>query len=243
MKYKTSKNTKCKSQTIHDLPKDERPRERLYKFGADKLSDSELLAIILRTGLRGESVLVLAQRLISHFGSLLDLLNASVDELMEVKGIGTAKAIEIASCFEIARRINKVNTELEEKQLQKENITDAESASSLMRNYLTDFTQENFLIASFDTRNRLIGVDHISKGTLTASLVHPREVFKSAIRRKAACIIVAHNHPSGDADPSDEDIKITKRLTEAGKIMGIELLDHLIITRNRYYSFKEKNLI
>ena len=237
IKYKSSE----KSHTIHDLPHSERPRERLYNSGADKLSDSELIAIILRTGLKGESVMVLAQKLISRFGSLSNLLNASVDDLKKVKGIGTAKAIELSACFEIARRVNTRSREEIETHLKKNSITEPQAASDLMRRHFIEFTREHFLLASFDTRNRLLGVDDISKGSLTASIVHPREVFEKAIRRHAASIIAAHNHPSGDITPSDEDIRITKRLHEAGKIMGIELLDHLIITENDYYSFKEND--
>lgn len=237
IKYDSSE----KSHTIHDLPHSERPRERLYNSGADKLSDSELIAIILRTGMKGESVMLLSQKLISQFGSLGNLLNASVDDLKKVKGIGTAKAIELSACFEIARRINSRSKDEIETHLKKEGITDPEIASELLRNHFTDFTREQFIIASFDTRSRLLGVDIVSTGTLTASLVHPREVYKSAIRRHAVSIIAAHNHPSGDTEPSDEDIRITQRLHEAGKIMGIEFLDHLIITKNSYYSFKEND--
>lgn len=231
------------SHTIHDLPKSERPRERLFNQGADKLSETELLAIILRTGSKGENVLVTAQKLISKFGSLHELTKASVEDLKQIKGIGTAKAIELAAIFEIARRVNaKSITELKKK-LESKSITEPEEAADLMRSYITDFNKEHFIIASFDTRNRLLGVDNISTGILTSAIVHPREVFLSAIKRHAANIIAAHNHPSGDPNPSDEDIRITKRLQDAGGIMGIEINDHIILTKNSYFSFKEKGMM
>jgi DNA repair protein RadC len=239
LKEKTKYNSSEKSHTVRDLPYSERPRERLYNLGADKLSDSELLAIILRTGMKGESVLLLAQKLISHYGSLNDLFNASVDDLKKRKEIGPAKAIELSACFELGRRINSKNLNDIEAHLKKEIISDPEIAADVFRRHFTDLTREQFLLASFDTRSRLLGVDNVSTGTLTASLVHPREVYKAAIKRHAAAIIAAHNHPSNDTEPSEEDFKTTTRLVEAGKIMGIQLLDHLIITANNFYSFKE----
>ena len=239
MNKRTKYDTSEKSHTVHDLPYSERPRERLYNLGADKLSDSELLAIILRTGMKGESVLLLAQKLISHYGSLNDLFNASVDDLKKQKGIGPAKAIELSACFELGKRIKSKSLSDIEAHLKKEIITDPELAADVFRRHFTDLTKEQFLLASFDTRSRLLGVDNVSTGILTASLVHPREVFKAAIKRHAVSIIAAHNHPSNDTEPSEEDFKTTARLFEAGKIMGIKLIDHLIITSNSFYSFKE----
>lgn len=238
----SEKNTQ-KSLTVSDLPPKERPRERLYENGAENLTDSELLAIILRTGFKGESVIHLAQRLISKFGSLSELMNASIDDLKTVKGIGTAKASELAAVFQIARRIRIKEYEISEKHISKKIINNPELAAEVIRSHISDFMREHFIIASFDTRGRLLGTDKVSVGILNSSLVHPREVFRLAINRHAASIIAGHNHPSGDLKPSDEDIKITKRLVEAGKLIGIELKDHLIITKTSYYSFSEDGYI
>lgn len=235
-KYKSSSS----SPTIHDLPAKERPRERLYHKGAENLSDSELLAIILRTGSKGESVIVLAQKLISKFGSLNNLMSASVDDLKKVRGIGTAKAVELAAVFQIAKRVRLKDSEMMSEHLKKSIVDMPDVAAEVLREHIPDFMKEHFLIACFDTRGRLICVDVVSTGTLTESLVHPREVFNAAIRRHANSIIAAHNHPSGALDPSDEDIKITNRLREAGKMMGIELRDHIIISMTGYYSFKDE---
>ncbi|MCX7877391.1 MAG: DNA repair protein RadC [Ignavibacteria bacterium] len=238
-----SKKSPLRTLTVSDLPPKERPRERLYEKGAENLTDSELLAIILRTGYRGESVIHLAQRLLSKFGSLDKLMNASIDDLKNIKGIGTAKASELISVFQIARRIKIKDNELSEKHISKKIIDNPSLAADMIRSYIPDFMREHFLIASFDTRGRLLGTDIVSVGILTSSLVHPREVFRFAIKRHAASVIAAHNHPSGDLKPSGEDIKITKRLHEAGKLLGIDLKDHLIISKTSYYSFSEEGYI
>jgi DNA repair protein RadC len=230
------------SFTVHDLPKSERPRERLKNIGVDKISSPELLAVILGRGIKGESVLVTVQKLIHHFGNLQNILEASLDDLMKVRGIGFAKACQLIASFELSKRLLKENLELEKERVKKNAITSPGEIVEYIKTEIEDFTKENFFVVSFDVRNRILGIDKISKGTLSASLVHPRETFESAIRRHAAQIIVAHNHPSGDSDPSEDDIRITKRLYEAGKIMGIELLDHIIITKDKYCSLKDKNV-
>lgn len=241
-KYKPA----LKTHTVHDVPLSERPRERLKKFGPEVLTLQELLALILGSGTHGQSVLVVANQILDRFGSLKALSNASLDDLSQIRGFGNAKSCQIKACFEIARRL-KYHEENEQKENQNQckeiSITSPEEIVSLIKDEIKDYKKEHFILISFNTRNIVIGVDKISIGTLTASLVHPREVFKDAIRRHAASIIVAHNHPSEDPEPSEEDIKITKRLSEAGRIMGIELLDHLIITGNSFYSFKEKGMI
>jgi DNA repair protein RadC len=230
------------SFTVRDLPKSERPRERLKNIGVDKISSPELLAVILGRGIKGESVLVTVQKLIHHFGNLQSILEASLDDLMKVRGIGFAKACQLIASFELSKRLLKENLELEKQRVKKNAITSPGEIVEYIKTEIEDFTKENFFVVSFDVRNRILGIDKISKGTLSASLVHPRETFESAIRRHAAQIIVAHNHPSGDSDPSEDDIRITKRLFEAGKIMGIELLDHIVITKDRYCSLKDKNV-
>jgi DNA repair protein RadC len=240
-KYKTKQQKT--SVTIHDLPISERPRERFYLHGADKLSDAELIAIILRTGHKGESVISLAQRLLSKFTSLERLMNASIDDLKSIKGIGNAKAVELSAVFHLAHRMKLKHSEYLDKHLKKSIADNPSLAAELIRNTINDFSKEHFVIANFDTRGRLVATDLISVGTLNSSLVHPREVFSAAIKRHANYIIAAHNHPSGDLKPSEEDIKITKRLSESGRILGIELKDHLIISENSYFSFSEKGLI
>ena len=232
-----------KSLTVHDLPLSERPREKLKELGADKLSNTELLAIILHSGRKGESVLLTAQKLLAKFGSMENLSEASYYDLISVPGLGPAKASQLQACFEIIKRLkNSIKSESDTK-LQINPVTNPSHAVDMIRNKINNYSKEHFFILSFDTRSRLLGIDNVSMGTLTASLVHPRETFEAAIRRHAAQIIAAHNHPSGDSEPSDEDIKITKRLVEAGKIMGIELIDHIIVTKAGYFSFKEKEML
>jgi DNA repair protein RadC len=228
--------------SVRDLPKSERPREKLRDKGVANISNSELLAIILGKGVKGESVLVTVQKLILHFGGLQNILEASLDDLMKIRGIGFAKACQLIACFELSKRLLKENIDLEKERVKKNAITKPEEIVKYIKTEIEDYSKEHFFVVSFDVRNRIIGIDKTSKGTLSASLVHPRETFESAIRRHAAQIIVAHNHPSGDAEPSEDDIRITKRLYEAGKIMGIELLDHIVITKDGYCSLKDKNV-
>jgi len=225
-----------KSFTIHDLPKEERPRERLVKFGEQALSAQELLELILGRGIAGESVTVTAQKLLTQFGSLQRLSEASLEELSTIRGIGLAKATQIKAAFEIGRRLATQTIPYKSKEL-----TDPEKVFRLAKSKLKDYHKEHFYIISLNARNW--SISEISKGTLNANLVHPREVFGEAIKSNAASVIIAHNHPSGDPKPSEDDLEITKRLVEAGKIMGIDVLDHIIITKNKVFSFKEKKLI
>lgn len=234
------------SFTLHDMPRAERPRERLLKYGADKLSSAELLALILNTGTKGESVLMISQKLIMQFGSLKGIMEASVEDLKQLKGMGEVKAAKLSASFAIAKkvleeiRLNELNSATVKK---KKSITSPQELYNIIKDKISNFSKEHFFVASLDARNNFIGIDEISVGTLTASIVHPRETFESAIKRHAAHIIIAHNHPSGETDPSEDDLKITKRLIDSGKIMGIEVLDHLIITQNDFLSFKEKMLM
>jgi len=242
----TNKDYKFKSDkslTMHDLPLSERPREKLQQLGPDKLSNPELLAIIIRSGTKGDSAISIAQKLLAHFGSMEKLSEACFADLTEVKGLGPAKAAQLFACFEITKRVKSDAIKENENKLKTSPVTNPIYAVDYIRNKISDFSKENYLILSFDTRNRLLGVDNVSVGTATASLVHMRETFKAAVKRHAVQIIAAHNHPSGDCEPSDEDLKITKRLTEAGKIMGIEVIDHIIVTKTDYYSFKEKGMM
>lgn len=236
MEEKKDKAKKSRSFTLHDLPKSERPRERLAHFGEQALSAQELLQLILGRGVAGESVAVTAQKLLSHFGSLQKLSEASLEELCAVKGIGLAKASQIKAVFEISRRLSTQVPPYKNKEL-----TDPEKVYRLMRSKLKDYHKEHFYIIALDSRNHSIA--EISVGSLNASIVHPREVFAEAIKSKAASVIFVHNHPSGDPEPSEDDLEITKRLVEAGKILGIEVLDHVIVGKDRFFSFKNKGII
>jgi DNA repair protein RadC len=225
-----------KSFTIHDLPKDERPRERLVKFGEQALSAQELLQLILGRGVAGESVAITAQKLLSQFGSLQKLAEASIEELSSIKGIGLAKAAQIKSAFEIGRRVSLQTPSYKSKEL-----TDPEKVYRLIKSKLKDYHKEHFYIIALNSRNYSIA--EVSVGSLNASIVHPREVFAEAIKSKAASVIFAHNHPSGDPEPSEDDLLLTKKLVESGKILGIEVIDHIIVAKDRFFSFKDKGLI
>ncbi|MEO8447968.1 MAG: DNA repair protein RadC [bacterium] len=236
-----------KSFTVRDLPKSERPRERLIRYGGETLSSSELLAVIINTGSKGESVMMISQKLIMRFGSLKGIMDASLEDLKQIKGLGEVKASKLIASFAVAKKVlEEIENEHEKNAAQRSKhraITTPDHLFVIIKNRITNFSKEHFFVVSLDTRNNYIGIDGISVGTLTASLVHPRETFEAAIRRHAARIIIAHNHPSGESDPSEDDLKITKRLAEAGKVMGIEVIDHIIVTTKGFYSFKENGLI
>jgi DNA repair protein RadC len=225
-----------KSFTIHDLPVEERPRERLVKFGEQSLSAQELLQILLGRGIAGESVVITAQKLLSQFGSLQKLAEASIEELSSVKGIGLAKSTQIKAAFEIGRRLFTQSLPYKSKEL-----TDPKKVYQLIKSKLKDYHKEHFYIIALNSRN--YSVAEFSVGSLDASIVHPREVFAEAIKNKASSVIFVHNHPSGDSEPSESDLDTTKQLTEAGKILDIEVVDHIIVTKNNYFSFKEGMLI
>jgi DNA repair protein RadC len=226
-----------KSFTIHDLPISERPRERLQKFGVEALSAQEILALILGRGIAGESVMVTAQRLLSQFGSLKGIASASVEELSQVKGIGIAKASQIKAAFELANRLEGYSDAGS-----KPVVKTPDDVVGLVRGRLKGKKKEYFLALLLDTRNQLIKVAEISVGSLDGSLVHPREVFKEAISATAASVVFAHNHPSGDPTASEDDIRLTKRLAEAGEIVGIDVLDHIIIGDKNFLSLKREGL-
>ncbi len=225
------------SFTIHDLPASERPRERLQKFGAEKMSVQELLALILGRGIAGESVTVTAQRLLSQFGSIKGIGNASLEELTLVKGIGLAKASQIKAAFELARRVDNPQ-DFDSKPI----VRTPDEVFNLIKGDLKDKKKEHFLVLLLDTRSRLIKSAEISTGSLDSTIVHPREVFKEALSASAASVIFAHNHPSGDPHPSKDDIELTKRLAKAGEVMGIEVIDHVIIGDKNFLSLKREGL-
>ena len=222
---------------IRDMPADERPRERLVKYGPEALSTPELLAIILRVGSSRGSAISLGQQLLSHFGSLKAIVKATVVELSAVPGVGTAKAAQIKAAFELGKRLATTTTD------ERPVVNRPEVAASLMMERMRYHDKEHFETLLLDTRNRCIAMRSVSIGSLNSNVAHPREVFHEAISHSAAAIIVAHNHPSGDPTPSKEDEGLTRRLVKSGEILGIQVLDHLIIGDGRWISMKEKGLM
>ena len=225
------------SFTVRDLPRQERPRERLQKFGPEALSAQELLALVIGRGIPNKSVMNIAQELLAKFGNIKAISQATIEELSQIKGIGLAKAAQIKACFELGKRENL------EPELKNFDVKNPEGVVKAIRASIKDKAKEHFKLILLNPRNKIICISTISVGTLNASLVHPREVFKDAIKHSAASVVLAHNHPSGDPEPSEDDLTITKRLTEAGKILGVEVMDHIIIAKNGFFSFKEKGLI
>ena len=220
---------------IKDLPKIERPREKLIAKGVENLKDSELLAILLRTGKAGKNVIEIALQILTKH-SKKRLLQMTYQDLVKIGGIDSAKATTLLAAFELAKRALEVNDT---------NLPTIESTKDAIAQLtdLQNLKKEHFITLYINARHKLIHKELISVGTLTANLVHPREVFEPAIIRVAIEIIVAHNHPSGDPAPSSADLEITKRLVEAGKILGIKVLNHIIITKDNYFSFQDKGLV
>lgn len=210
---------------IKDLPNEERPRERLVRQGAEALRNSELIAILLRTGLKGQSAVQVAESMLTRFGSLDALSRADLQEIQSVKGVGRDKAVAIKSAFTLAQRLAR--------ELARESplLDRPELVADLLREENRGYGVEQFQVVLVNTRRRLIRMEKISQGTLDTLLVHPREVFKPAILSQAAAIILVHNHPSGDPTPSEADIRVTRDLIRAGQLLKIEVLDHIILGR------------
>lgn len=223
--------------TIKELPEDDRPRERLLRKGGAALSDAELLAIILRVGRGGESALALAQRLLHRFGGIEGLAKRPPQELCAVAGIGPAKAAQVGAAVALARRMATQSFAPGDK------FRSSQQVYEHMRFRLRDERQEVFLCLLLDTRNRLIGEREVSRGGLDASPVHPRDVFGHAVRETASAVIFCHNHPSGDPAPSKDDLSLTQRLVDAGKLLGVRVLDHVIIGRDRFVSLADDGLM
>lgn len=229
------------SPRIQELPEDERPREKLEKHGADALSDSELIAILLRVGMKGISAIDLGRDLIRRFGSLGDLARASVAELKKVKGLGLAKAVQLAAAFGLAGRLAR-------EALVRTPMNRPELIYELLGAELRQLEKESLRVVLLDTRLHLICVEEISLGSLAECIAHPREIFRAAILRNAHGFILVHNHPSGDPTPSDADRRLTIRLAESARLLQINFCDHVILGipspgRSPYFSFRESGII
>ena len=224
---------------VRDLPEEERPREKLIRRGAASLSDTELLAILLRTGTSSVSVLHLAEEVLAKYQDkgIVSIMNISPQEIATVHGVGLAKAATIVAAVELGRRLSTKAAQKLEKIEGPEDV--ARYSSPILR-----FEQkEHFLVMLLDVRNRVLAMPTVSVGSLTASVAHPREIFREAIRYSAANMILIHNHPSGDPTPSREDVQLTKQMMKAGEIMGIPVLDHVIIAGDGFLSLKEANCL
>lgn len=226
-----------RSFTVRDLPKQERPRERLFKLGPEVLSAQEILAIILGRGTRGKSVLDITQRLLNRFQGLKGIGQASIEELTEIDGIGRAKACQLKAVFELARRLESYPD------IEKPTVATSEDVVKFVKSQFKGKKKEHFVAVLLNSRNHVLRTAKISIGSLNATVVHPREVFGEALAAHAASVIFVHNHPSGDPDASDDDIKLTRRLVEAGKIMGVGVLDHIIVSDQGFTSMKSQGLL
>ncbi|GAY75130.1 RadC family protein [Sporolactobacillus inulinus] len=226
-----------KNIMMKDVPNGDRPRERLIREGASVLSNQELLAILLQSGTRNQSVMQLAGRLVSQFNGLEQLREASIEEMKQVKGVGAAKAVLLLAVFEIGRRMNQKAHD------SRYAIRSPEDGADYVMEEMRTLKQEHFVALFLNTKNQVLHKCTIFVGSLNASIVHPREVFKEAVRQSAASIICFHNHPSGDPTPSKEDIDVTRRLASCGKMLGVDVLDHIVIGDRRFVSLKQKGLM
>ncbi|MBP2625969.1 MAG: repair protein RadC [Firmicutes bacterium] len=224
---------------IKELPQEERPREKMLAKGAQALSNSELLAILLRTGTKHDSVLRVAERLLKKYEEMgvAALASLAPQELSKIKGIGPVKAVTIVAAIELGKRLNSLSS------ADKPVIRAPQDAANLLMARLRYEPREHFIIILLSTKNHVLATPTISIGSLNASIVHPRELFREAINHSAAAVILVHNHPSGDPTPSSEDTLLTRKLIDAGKILEIHVLDHIIIGDNKYVSLKEKGII
>lgn len=222
---------------LRDLPREERPRERMLRSGAEALSHAELLAILLVTGTRKESALTVAQRILGQTSSLRQLADMGIEELIGINGIGPAKAVQLKAAIELGRRM--AASRIGERVV----IRSPRDAAELLAEQLRYLQKEHFVCLFLNTKNQVIAQETLSIGSLNASIVHPREVFRAAIKYGSASIVCAHNHPSGDPAPSPEDIAITKRLVESGRIVGIDVLDHIVVGDGHFVSLKEQGMM
>lgn len=222
--------------TIHDFPLGERPRERLQYYGPTALSNAELLAILLRVGTPGENVIALSTRLLTQFGGLGGLARASFGELATIRGLGTAKTAQLKAAIELGRRLLVTSPDA------RPQITSPLDAANLLMLEMGSLEQEHLRTLLLDTKNRVLASPTVYVGNVNASIIRVSEVFREAVRENATAIIVAHNHPSGDPTPSPEDVQVTRSIVEAGSLLGIDVLDHLVIGHQRFVSLKERGL-
>ncbi len=222
---------------VKEIPLEERPREKAQKYGIKSLSNTELLAILIRTGYEGSSSLCIAEALLKKANGLIDLPRLTMYDLSLIKGIKKVKALEILSCIELARRISYEET------CKRDVITDPSKLLLWLKNEIGSELQENFLVVYLNVKNHIINYRILFKGTIDSSLVHPREIFKEAVIQSSSRILIVHNHPSSDLEPSMADIELTHQLVECGEMMGIPVMDHIIVSAQNYFSFKAKGLL
>lgn len=222
--------------TIHDFPLGERPRERMQYYGPTALSNAELLAILLRVGSTGENVVALSTRLLAQFGGLAGLAKASFSDLASIKGVGTAKTAQLKAAIELGRRLLITSPDA------RPQITSPLDAANLLMLEMGSLEQEHLRTLLLDTKNRVLASPTVYVGNVNSSIIRISEVFREAVRENATAMIVAHNHPSGDPTPSPEDVSVTRSIVEAGSLLGIDVLDHLVIGHQRFISLKERGL-
>ncbi|MBE6046867.1 MAG: JAB domain-containing protein [Clostridium sp.] len=223
---------------ILDIPKKERPTEKLIKFGPETLADQELIAVLLRCGTKGENVLKLSRRILNEVNGLNGILNISYSDVIDIKGVKKVKAAQLLALSELFKRFNNLKSNIDTV-----NISCPKDIANMLMIEMSSLNQEILKLIVLNTKNKIIKIKDIFKGTLDSSIVHPREIYSEAVKSGGASIIICHNHPSGDPSPSREDINITLRIKECGKILGISLLDHIIIGNEKYISLKEKGIM
>jgi DNA repair protein RadC len=225
------------STAVREMPEADRPRERLARVGAEVLRDAELLAILFRTGTAKEGAVSLAERLLQHFSGLRAMARASLEELQQVKGVGPVKAVEIKAALELGKRLAQHHAEKRRK------FTCAQDVVDLLMTEFKEYEVEHFKAILVNRKNEMLKTLMISRGTVDGTLAAPADVFRQAVREAATGVIVAHNHPSGNPEPSRADIELTRQLVEAGRLLNIELLDHIVFGDGKYVSFKERQLL
>lgn len=228
--------TEPHSTAVREMPQEERPRERLSRLGAEALSDAELLAVLFRTGTREMGAVALASKVVQHFQNLRGLARASLEEMQEVKGLGAVKSIEIKAALELGKRL------AQHVDAPRPRIRSVDDVAALLMIQFKDCESEEFKCLLMNTKNEVTRIVTVSTGGLDATLAMPRDVFKCAVRDSASAVIVCHNHPSGDPEPSHDDIKLTRRLAEAGETLGIRFLDHVVFGDGRFVSLKDRGL-
>lgn len=222
---------------VKEILLEERPREKAMQYGIENLSNRDLLAILLRFGYQGVSALQLADEMLNTFGGIGGISESSIEELMTIKGVSSVKAIEIKACFELAKR------SIKQVEIDKVSLNSPNQIANYLMHKIGHKKQEHFVVLYLDTKNQLLYEETLFIGSLNTSVVHAREIFRLAIQKASARIVIVHNHPSGECIPSQQDILVTNSIYETGKLIGIPLLDHLIIGNNSYFSFKEKHML